>query len=288
LGSFREFLFPSESPVGCSAEIGWLASDRILDEMKTRHFVIPALAFCAVAALASVSVPVIKWKTGDRSRPQPRKVTPGAPSTQHRVGTAPSDAVVLFNGKDLSSWEGKNGGAAPWKVADGYFEVAPGTGDIHTKQPFGDMQLHVEWASPNPPHGHDQEPGNSGIYLMSKFEIQVLESYYNKTYPDGQAAAIYCQYPPLVNACLPPGEWQTYDIVLHGPRFASDGSLTRLATVTVLHNGILVQDHVSPTGPTDYMKRPPYKAHPDKMPLLLQDHGQPVRYRNIWIRELGN
>ncbi len=212
-------------------------------------------------------------------------VTPGQPSTQEHAGTAPSDAVALFNGRDLSAWQQRNGKPVAWKVRDGYFEVAPGTGDLVTKQPFGDMQLHVEWASPTPNQGSDQEPGNSGVYLQSLYEIQVLESFQNKTYPDGQAGAIYCQYPPLVNPARPAGEWQTYDIIFHGPKF-SGSSLAEPATVTLLFNGVLAQDHTMPTGPTDYMKRPPYKAGLAKLPLLLQDHGQPVKYRNIWVREL--
>jgi len=183
-------------------------------------------------------------------------------------------------------WQQHNGKPAAWKVRDGYFEVAPGTGDMVTKEGFADFQLHVEWATPNPPHGHDQEPGNSGVYLQSLYEIQVLESNRNKTYADGQAGAIYCQYPPLVNPARPPGEWQTYDIVFHHPRFTSDGKLKEPALITLLFNGVLAQDNTMPTGPTDYMKRPPYKVTPAKMPLLLQDHGQPVKYRNIWIREL--
>ena len=247
--------------------------------MQIRYFL--PIALTALAA----TVPVIKWKTGDRTRPLPPMVTPGQPSTQEHAGTAPSDAMVLFNGKDLSAWQQRNGKPAAWKVRDGYFEVTPGSGDMVTKEPFGDCQLHVEWATPNPAHGHDQEPGNSGVYLQSLYEIQVLESNRNKTYPDGQAGAIYCQYPPLVNPALPPGEWQTYDIIFHAARF--DGSkLLEPATVTLLFNGVLAQDHTIPTGPTDYMKRPPYKPEPAKLPLLLQDHGQPVRYRNIWIREL--
>ncbi len=239
----------------------------------------------ALTALAA-TVPAIKWKTGDRSRPLPPMVTPGAPGTAEHAGTAPSDAVQLFNGRDLSAWQQHNGKPIAWKLGDGYFEVAPGTGDIVTKQSFGDCQLHVEWATPSQPHGTDQEPGNSGVYLQSLYEIQVLESNRNKTYPDGQAGAIYCQYPPLVNPARPPGEWQTYDIVFHGARFSSDAKLLEPASVTLLFNGVLAQDHAIPTGPTDYMKRPPYKPGPAKLPLLLQDHGQPVRYRNIWIREL--
>jgi hypothetical protein len=249
--------------------------------MRIRSSLFPFALALSTGAVLAVTVPVIPWKTGDRSRPLPAKVTPGA-----LPGAAPSDAVSLFNGKDLSAWQQSKGDAAKWKVADGYFEVTPNTGDLVTRQAFGDSQIHLEWAAPNPSHGADQTPGNSGIYLHSLYEIQVLESYTNKTYADGQAAAIYCQFPPLVNASRPPGEWQAYDIVFHGPRFDSSGKLTRLATVTLLHNGVLVQDHIELTGPTDYMKRPPYHQTPEKMPLLLQDHGQPVRYRNIWIRQL--
>jgi hypothetical protein len=234
-------------------------------------------------AAAQVST---RWEIHDRNRPQPPVVTPGSCSTQDRPGQPPSDAVVLFDGKDLSGWESLKGGPAPWKVDKGYFEVAPKTGDIRTKQSFGDCQLHVEWAAPTPPHGEDQDRGNSGIFLMSTYEIQVLDNYNNKTYADGTAGAVYGQYPPLANVCRPPGQWSTYDIIWHGPRFDSAGKLLRPATVTVLFNGVLVQDHVTLTGPTAHHQRPPYKAQPEKMPLQLQDHNHPVRYRNIWIREL--
>jgi len=250
--------------------------------MKIR-FVLP-LALTAFAA----TVPVIKWKTGDRNRPLPAMVTPGTPSTPQHAGTAPSDAIPLFNGKDLSAWKQLNGKPMAWKVEGDHFEDSPGTGDIVTIQPFGDCQLHVEWATPANPHGVDQEPGNSGVYMQSLYEIQVLESNRNKTYADGQAGAVYCQYPPLVNPSLPPGEWQTYDIVFHGPRF-SGSKLEAPATLTLLFNGVLVQDHVALTGPTGYMERPAYKVGaPSRLPLRLQDHGQPVRYRNIWIRELSD
>jgi hypothetical protein len=248
--------------------------------MKMRLFL--PLAVTVFAA----TVPVIKWKVGDRTRPLPVMVTPGAPGTPEHAGTAPSDAVQLFNGRDLSAWKQRNGKPMAWKVEGDYFEVSPGTGDILTTQPFGDFQLHVEWATPKVPHGVDQEPGNSGVYLHSLYEVQVLESNQNKTYADGQAGAIYCQYPPLVNPSRPPGEWQTYDIVFHGPRF-SGAKVDAPATVTLLFNGVLAQDHVGLTGPTGYMERQPYKVGmPEKLPLELQDHGQPVRYRNIWIREL--
>jgi hypothetical protein len=228
-----------------------------------------------------------RWKVHDVNRPRPPIITPGMPGTQAKPGTPPSDAVVLFDGSGLSKWESARGGPARWKVVDGAVHVAPGTGDIRTEQAFGDCQLHVEWAEPNPPTGSDQARGNSGVYLMSRYELQVLDSYQNVTYADGQAGAIYGQFPPLVNASRPPGEWQTYDIVFHGPRFAADGKLLRPARSTVLQNGVLVQDNVELTGPTEYMQRPTYKPHAEKMPLLLQDHDQPVRFRNIWIRELG-
>jgi hypothetical protein len=229
-----------------------------------------------------------RWNANDVHRPVPSVVTPGTPSAQEKPGMPPADAIVLFDGKDLSNWVDNKGGPARWKVVNGAIEVAPGTGDIHTRQPFGDCQLHVEWAEPNPPHETDQARGNSGVYLMSRYELQVLDSYQNKTYADGEAGAIYGQFPPLVNVSLPPGQWQTYDIIFHGPRFGADGKLLRPARVTVLQNGVLVQDHVSLTGPTDYQARPPYKPHPEKMPLLLQDHDQPVQFRNIWIRELND
>jgi hypothetical protein len=164
-------------------------------------------------------------------------------------------------------------------------EVVAKTGNISTRDSFGDCQLHVEFAEPSPGKGESQERGNSGVFLMSTYEIQVLDSYENKTYADGQASAVYGQYPPQVNASRPPAQWQTYDIIFHRPHF-KDGKVTQPARVTVLHNGVLVQDNVELTGPTAHGERPPYKASPDKMPLQLQDHGNPVRYRNIWIREL--
>ena len=236
---------------------------------------------------ASPSVVLPPWGVQhDRNAPQPPVVAPGEASTEAREGKPPSDAIVLFNGKDLSNWESVDGGPAEWKVEKGDFATVPGKGDIRTKQAFGDCQLHVEYAAPNPPHGVDQDRGNSGVYLMSLYEIQVLDSYQSKTYPDGQAAALYGQYAPLVNACRPPGQWQTYDIVFHGPRFDAAGKLTRAATFTVLHNGVLVQDHVTALGRTDG-EHQPYEQTPTKLPLKLQDHNHPVRFRNIWIRELA-
>jgi len=227
----------------------------------------------------------MKWKIHDLNRPLPPIVDPGTASTQETPGRAPSDAVVLFDGKDLSKWVDKDGKPAPWKVGNGYMEVVAKTGNISTRDSFGDCQLHVEFAEPSPGKGESQERGNSGVFLMGLYEIQVLDSYENKTYADGQASAVYGQYPPLVNASRPPAQWQTYDIIFHGPRF-SGNKLLRPARVTILHNGVLVQDNVELTGPTAHGERPPYKPGPDKGPLQLQDHGDPLRYRNIWIREL--
>jgi len=238
---------------------------------------------CAAAAQGQVDT---RWKIHDENRPVPPVITPGTSSTQATPGKAPSDAVVLFDGKNLSEWLDKDGGPAKWKVENGYFEVVPKTGYIHTKRAFGACQLHVEFSEPVPPKGESQERGNSGVFLMGLYEIQVLDSYENKTYADGQAAAVYGQYPPLVNASRPPGQWQTYDVVFHGPRFDQSGKLLRPARVTVFHNGVLVQDSVELTGPTEHGERPPYKAGPEKLPLALQDHGDPVRFRNIWMREL--
>lgn len=222
----------------------------------------------------------------DRNRPQPAVVDAGTPSSQETPGRPPSDAVVLFDGKDLSKWRQKDGSAAKWKLGAGYFEVTPGTGQLYTRESFGDCQLHVEFAEPTPPRGEDQERGNSGVFLQDRYEVQVLDSYQSRTYPDGQAGAVFGQFPPLVNASRAPGLWQTYDIVFRGPRFDAAGHVTRPARMTVLLNGVLVQDDVELTGPTAYRERPPYVAEPEKQPLSLQDHGSAVRYRNVWIREL--
>jgi len=212
----------------------------------------------------------------------PRVVTPGA-----SLGAAPSDAIVLFDGKDLSQWENEKGGSpALWTVADGVATVKAGTGGIRTKRGFGDVQLHIEWATPAEVKGEGQERGNSGVFLQSTYELQVLDSYQNETYWHGSAGSIYKQHAPLVNASRKPGEWQTYDVVYHSPAFDSDGKLTRRARFTVLHNGVLIQDNVEVMGVTTHTGPPYYKAHPDKMPLSLQDHGVPIRFRNIWIREL--
>lgn len=239
----------------------------------------------AVVALVTSPIPLAaqQWPVHSLERPRPPIVSPGP---ERAPESPPSDALVLFDGKDLAQWLAADGGPAKWVVRDGYMEVAPGGGHIITRRAFGDVQLHVEWATPTPPTGEGQERGNSGVFLMSHYEIQVLDSYHNDTYADGQAAAVYGQTPPLVNASRAPGEWQSYDIVFHAPRFAADGSVRDSARVTVLHNGVLVQDDARITGWTVHGRRAHYTSHPDRLPLLLQDHGNPVRFRDIWIREL--
>jgi hypothetical protein len=246
---------------------------------------IGALLMAAVPGICNAQVDP-KWKIHDPNRPLPPAIEPGTSSTQDSPGRPPSDAVVLFDGKDLSHWSHKDGSAAKWKVENGYFEVVPKTGYVYTREAFGDCQLHVEFSEPFPSKGESQDRGNSGVFLQGLYETQVLDSYQSKTYADGQAGAIYGQYPPLVNASRPPGQWQAYDIVFHGPRFDKGGKLLRPARETVFHNGVLVQDSVELTGPTAHGARPPYEPQPEKLPLALQDHNHPVRYRNIWIREL--
>jgi len=230
-------------------------------------------------------IPGTKWHVHDGLRPQPPIVTPGEFPTQEKAGTAPSDAIVLFDGKDLSKWKNAKGADAGWKVENGYAEINK-TGDIFTKDEFGpDVQLHVEWTAPVPGTGSGQGRGNSGIFLYGRYEIQVLDNYENQTYPDGQATGIYGYMPPRVNASRKPGEWQAYDIIFEGPRF-EDKKLVKPAYVTILHNGVLTQNHVALIGDTPHQHVGTYSAHPEKGPLKLQDHGNPVRYRSIWIREL--
>jgi hypothetical protein len=224
-----------------------------------------------------------RWLQHDPRRPKPPVVEPAATAA---LAPAPKDAVILFDGSDLDSWSSTAGGAARWKVADGYFEVAPGTGPIETKAKFGDVQLHVEWASPSPPAGKSQDRGNSGVFLMGKFELQVLDSYKADTYADGQAGAIYGQYPPLANAARPPGEWQTFDAAFRRPRFDKSGKLTEPARITLIHNGILVQNNEEPWGGTNWLEPAAYDGMGDRGPIELQDHGHPVRFRNFWVREL--
>jgi len=224
-----------------------------------------------------------RWRQHDIRRPKPAVVEPAAGPI---AAKPPKDAVVLFDGSNLDAWRSPAGGPAKWKVVDGHMETAPGTGPVETKAKFGDVQLHAEWAAPSPPRGKGQDRGNSGLFLMGKFEIQVLDSYRADTYADGQAGAIYGQYPPLSNVSRPPGEWQSYDVAFRRPRFDAAGKLVEPARITLFHNGILVQNNEEPFGPTSWLKWLPYEDMGGRGPISLQDHDHPVRYRNIWVREL--
>ncbi len=244
----------------------------------------PMLAVLCLGVVATASGQTPSgWRAHDLTRPRPPVVAPGQPA---QPVPPPSDAVVLFDGSGVGAWRSRDGGPAGWVVRDGAMEAVPGAGYVYTRQAFGDVQLHVEWAAPTPPKGDGQDRGNSGVFLMGEYELQVLDSYGNDTYPDGQAGAAYGQYPPLVNASLPPGIWQSYDIVFRRPRFDATGALVAPARMTAFHNGILIQDDVALWGPTDWLQVDPYVADSGSGPIALQDHGNPVRYRNIWVREL--
>jgi len=247
------------------------------------------LAAWAAGELGFKDTPLLpggKWHVHDSDRPRPPKIDPGTASTQETVGRPPSDAVVLFDGKDLSNWRDDRENPTRWKVEDGAMVAVPGAGQVSSKQEFGDCQLHVEWTSPTPPTGSSQGRGNSGVFLMGRYEIQVLDGWDNPTYADGSAGAIYGQYPPLVNACRKPGEWQTYDIVWTAPRFKQDGTVETPAYATVLHNGVVLHNHTALLGPMVYRQLARYTPHGPKGPIGFQDHGNPVRYRNVWVREL--
>ncbi len=228
-------------------------------------------------------IPGQKWKVHDIDRPHPRTVTPS-----NVPGGAPSDAIVLFDGRDLSKWVNKKRGQetpAAWKVENGYFECVSDTGDLATKEKFGDVQLHIEWASPTEIKGSSQARGNSGLLLMHRYEVQVLDSSDNKTYADGQAGAIYGWWPPLVNAAKKPGEWHTYDLVFEAPKFEG-GKLAKKAFVTLFHNGVMLHNRQEVGGPMAHRVVKQYEAHEAEAPLALQDHHTKVRYRNIWVRKL--
>ena len=227
-----------------------------------------------------------QWTIHDPDRPLPPVVTPGGTGPGDPGALPPADAIVLFDGADLSQWIREEGGPARWKVENGYMEVVGRSGSVSSVKGFGDCQLHLEYAMPDPPSGQGQSRGNSGVFLMGLYEIQILDSFENVTYADGMMGAVYGQYPPLVNACRRPGQWQTLDIIFRRPRFGADGKLLSPARFTVIHNGVLIHENVEPTGPTSWRRRPPYEAHPERLPVSLQDHGYPVRFRNIWIRDL--
>ena len=266
--------------------------------------ILPTVILAALAGVVSVSahaeekkvgykdtpmLPGGKWHVHDSDRPQPKTVEPGTPGTLEAPGKPPSDAVILFDGTDTSKWRTAQGEPAGWKVENGCMIVPPpgtkGGGDIYTKEEFGDCQVHVEWTTPEPPQGDIMNRGNSGVFLFGKYEVQVFESYHSGIYADGQAGAIYGQFPCLVNACRKPGEWQTFDIVFTAPRF-KDGKLDTPAYATVLHNGVVVHNHVAILGSTGHRILPKYTPEREKGPLMLQSHGNPVRYRNVWVREV--
>ena len=213
--------------------------------------------------------------------PEPKVITPGKTASD-----APSDAIILFDGSNFDKWQYTKGGDVKWMLDKGAMTVAANTGNIRTKEGFGDCQLHIEWRTPAEVKGDGQGRGNSGIFLMGRYELQILDNYNNKTYVNGQAASIYKQLPPLVNACRPPGEWQTYDIIFTAPRFYENGTVRSQARITVLHNGVLVQRDAVLLGSTQYIGVANYEMHGDKEPIELQDHGNPTSYRNIWIRPL--
>ena len=231
-------------------------------------------------------IPGQVYKVHDSKRPQPRVVAPGTCSTPDKPGTPPADAVILFDGSSIDGWLSKRDGSpAKWQLVPGGMEVVPGTGDIVSKQQFGDCQLHVEWAAPSVLKGESQGRGNSGVFMMGMYEIQVLDCYENPTYPDGTTASIYGQWPPLVNACRKPGDWQSYDIIWIAPRFDGE-NLVSPARVTVIQNGIVVHHDQPLMGPVRHRELTSYKAHPPVGPVGLQDHGDLVRFRNIWYRPL--
>jgi hypothetical protein len=223
------------------------------------------------------------WRQHDIRRPKPPVVEPAEGVVAARP---PEGAVVLFDGTSLDAWKSREGGPARWKVVEGAMETVPGTGMIETKGTFGDVHLHIEWSAPKPPAGVGQDRGNSGIFLMGQFEVQVLDSYKAETYADGQAGALYGQYPPLFNASRPPGEWQTYDIAFRRPRFDSSGKLLAPARMTIFFNGVLIQNNEELFGPTSWLKWLEYEDRGASGPIALQDHDHPVHYRNIWVRPL--
>jgi hypothetical protein len=273
------------------------AGDRTMKSMIRRNVLraacVAAVSLGGVFALAENGPPQpwSKWRVHDTKRPMAPVVTPGTVSTAEQAGKAPSDAIVLFDGSDMSHWQAKGGGEPTFTLQDALL-LSTNLKDrrnnkyLQSKEEFGDVQVHLEWSEPNPPKGSSQGRGNSGVFLMGLFEVQVLDDYNNPTYADGQCSAVYGQYPPQVNVCKPPGEWQTYDIIFTRPRYEGD-VLKEPAYVTVLQNGVLTQNHQRIEGPTGNMIVAKYSQKvPDKAPLELQYHNDIVRFRNIWVRPL--
>jgi hypothetical protein len=263
--------------------------------MLKTFFAFVALSGAAAASIHAGDKPGFKdtpmlpdqpWRVHDADRPSPRVVTPGAAFSHN--APAPSDAVVLFDGRDLSKWTGSNG-EARWKVEDGYMQVTDKAGNIRTKDEFEDFQLHIEFATPAKVEGNGQERGNSGVFIHDRYEVQVLDSFKNPTYPDGQAGAMYGQFPPLVNPIKPPGEWQSYDIIFEAPRWDAAGKVIKKANVTVILNGVVVHHKKEYIGKVAHKEVGTYQdVTSSRGAITLQDHGDPVRFRNIWVRSLGN
>ncbi len=251
-----------------------------------------ALLLCPVSAddhknLGYTDTPVIpgqKWQVHDGKRPQPPEVEPGERFSH--MAPPPADAVVLFDGSSLEHFQKGNGQPAGWKVENGYMEVVSGSGSIQTRQHFSDFQLHIEFATPGKVEGSSQGRGNSGVFIFGDFEVQILDSHRNPTYPDGQAGALYGQQPPMVNASLPPGTWQSYDIVFENARWDGQGNLVRKARVSVFHNGVLIHHAKEFLGPTRHKAVGRYGSPKTQGPISLQDHGNPTRFRNIWLRPI--
>lgn len=245
--------------------------------MMTRNFLIAV--FVLAGMTHGLSQEITDPKVTEVWEPEPKVVTPGT------NGSAPSDAIILFDGKDLNNWLDKDNKAAQWLVKDGAMTAVKGKGDIKTKQTFGDIQLHIEWRTPAKVEGEGQGRGNSGIFLQERYELQVLDSYKNRTYSNGQAGSIYKQTPPLVNATKGPGEWQVYDVIFIAPKYNDDGTLKSAGRITVFHNGVLIQNNTEIQGTTEYIGKPKVVAH-GKASIKLQDHNNPTSFRNIWVREL--
>ncbi len=237
-------------------------------------------ALCGCSGIANDKEPTEPEAT-EMWGPSPAKVAANG------GGVAPSDAVVLFSGENLDAWVSRSSGGDPaWQLDNsGTMTITDGSGDIKTKQSFGSMQLHIEWRAPVSASGEGQWRGNSGIFFQERYELQILDSFNNPTYANGQSGSIYKQTPPLVNANKAPGQWQAYDVIYHAPKFDKSGNKLKSARITVLHNGVLIQDHTEILGTTEYIGWPKNGSH-GKAPLILQDHGAPVSYRNIWVREL--
>ena len=240
-----------------------------------------SICFFSFAILCMESLAQKDPKTTEVWSPEPKVVKAGS-----TVNTAPSDAIILFNGKNAAAWKHQNGDTVKWTMSDNTMVVKGGTGNIETRQKFGDCQLHIEWRTPTEVKGDGQERGNSGIFMMGRYELQILDSYNNRTYSNGQAGSIFKQYPPLVNASKGPGEWQSFDIVFKAPSFNDSGAVQEPARMTVFHNGVLIQNNVTLWGGTKYIGLPTYEKHAAKESIVLQDHSNPMAFRNIWIREL--